>query len=238
MHGLSLLIQGEDKWKEEILPPLNLHAYPSEDCQEVPNNIMLVTCGYLASLCVCAAELQGKTPRHHHLWSCHMFRQLYPLRLRSLTRGSVSKNEHNWCVWFKIPDNEGTSYLSLLLSLLSGGSRGPALGYSHYLGDVGLGSGLFSHWQHSLHCHYGKKLQRDAFISHSSISSWYHKHKHSSDKLYSFLKWWRTCPTAVDPKSVGYSLLLLSFYRTQSIISHTKAMMLFWSYILYLFINS
>lgn len=96
----------------------------------------------------------------------------------------MSRNEHNWCVWFKsvmgwegeggrvqLSGNESSIYLSLSLSPLSGGARGPALGYSHYLGDVGLGSGLVSHWQHSLHCHHGKRLQRDALISHFSISA-------------------------------------------------------------------
>lgn len=71
----------------------------------------------------------------------------------------------------QLSGNESSIYLSLSLSPLSGGARGPALGYSHYLGDVGLGSGLVSHWQHSLHCHHGKRLQRDALISHFSISA-------------------------------------------------------------------
>lgn len=107
--------------------------------------------------------------------------------------------ERAWlCVWFKsvtgrggggwlhLSDNESSSYLSLLLSPLSGGARGPALGYSHYLGDVGLGSGLFSHWQHSLHCHHGKRLRRDALISHSSISSWNHTHTQAQFKQVIF----------------------------------------------------
>lgn len=41
--------------------------------------------------------------------------------------------------------NESSTYLLLVLSPLSGGARRPALGHSHYLGDVGLGSGIFSH---------------------------------------------------------------------------------------------
>lgn len=145
---------------------------------------MLVTWGESASLCVYsrAARSNSKTTTTTTTTFGHTFRQLHPLRLHSLTRGSMSKNEHA-----HLSGNESGSYLLLLLSPLSGGSRRPALGYSHYLGDVGLGSGLFSHWQHSLHCHHGKRLQWDALISHSSKSLWYHTHTQAQFKQVIFV---------------------------------------------------
>lgn len=59
LHGLSTLIQVEDRLKKEILPPLPGHAYLREDYQGGSNNIMLVTCGELAlTVCVYGRALR------------------------------------------------------------------------------------------------------------------------------------------------------------------------------------
>lgn len=152
LHGLSLFVGLQDRL-----------CFPYCRHEEGSNH---TACGEPASLCAYSTD----NTQSHHLWLCHTFKQLHPLSFCSPRRGSVSETEHNCCVWFKsakaergcvhVSGNKSSSYLSLL-SPLSGGARRPALGYSHYLGDVGLGSGFFSHWQHSLHCHHGKSPEPD-----------------------------------------------------------------------------
>lgn len=107
LHGLSLLIQVGDRWKEEILPPLTWPCVPKRRLprgfkQHHACHVWRIGLAVCVCMCVCTAELRDKslkTPLPQppvivsHIQTASSSQPPFP--------GSVSKNEHNWCVWFK-----------------------------------------------------------------------------------------------------------------------------------------
>lgn len=166
LHGLFSL--GWCRW-----PPLTWPCMPKKKSIRTSHLSRLEKC--LCCACLCGAVFRDKTQRHHHLWSCHTFK---PLHLPTQHLG-VKDCTFARLIWIWVAMKVAPT--CCLLSSLSGGARRPALGNSHYLGDVGLGSGFFSHWQHSLHCNHGKRRLRDCFNftlehiyvkSHTSTVQW------------------------------------------------------------------
>lgn len=160
LHGLSLFVGLQDSWNkggDSIFLTVAMKRV-----QITPHAVNQPRCAPTAQITLKATTCGCVTHSNSFILSA------------SAPRGGVRCQRLNiivdCCVWFKsakaergcvrVSGNKSSSYLSLL-SPLSGGARRPALGYSHYLGDVGLGSGFFSHWQHSLHCHHGKSPEPD-----------------------------------------------------------------------------